>query len=53
MWPTPEITQKFYASRQQSAFRGDDLGAVVEHLGYYCDLQSLHSEDAITWNFLM
>jgi len=50
VWPAPEITQKLYASRQQRAFRGNNLRAVVEHLGYYCDLQSIHSEDAITWN---
>ena len=51
VWPTPEITQKLYASRQRQAFRGNDLEVVVKQLGYYCDLQSLHSEDAITWNF--
>ena len=50
VWPPPEITQKLYASRQQRAYRDNDLEAVVQHLGYYCDLQSLHSEDAITWS---
>lgn len=47
-WPPPEILQKFYQSRQGTAFDGAD---VAEHFGYYCDLQSLNSEDAITWSF--
>jgi hypothetical protein len=50
VWPTPEITQKLHKSRHQTAYRHDDLDAVVTKLGYYCDLQSVHSEDAITWN---
>ena len=50
VWPTPEIIQKLYKSRQQRAYTHDDLHAVIKQLGYYCDLQSLHSEDAITWN---
>lgn len=49
-WPPPEIVQKFYKSRQSRAFEGKDLEIATSGLGYYCDLQSLHSEDAITWS---
>lgn len=50
-WPPPEILQKLYRSRQETSFEGADLRTVTRRLGYYCDLQSLHSEDAITWSF--
>jgi hypothetical protein len=49
-WPTAEIVQKLYQSRQESAFSGENLVIVKSVLGYYSDLQSLHSEDAITWS---
>jgi hypothetical protein len=49
-WPPPEILQKLYQSRQVRAFHGDDLRVATETLGYYTDLQSVHSEDAITWS---
>jgi hypothetical protein len=49
-WPPPEIIQKLYKSRQSRAFEGKDLAIATSDLGYYCDLQSLHSEDAITWS---
>jgi hypothetical protein len=49
-WPTPEILQKLYQSRQIRAFSGDQLAACTSGIGYYCDLQSIHSEDAITWS---
>lgn len=49
-WPPPEIIQKLYKSRQSRAFEGKDLEIATSGLGYYCDLQSLHSEDAITWS---
>ena len=45
-WPPPEIVQKLYKSRQSRAFDGKDLDVATSGLGYYCDLQSLHSEDA-------
>lgn len=50
-WPTPELLQKYYAS---SRFRGKtpaDSALAASGLGYYSDLQSLNSEDAITWSF--
>lgn len=49
-WPPPEIVQKLYKSRQERSFMGLNLQAARYGLGYYCDLQSLHSEDAITWS---
>lgn len=48
--PAPEILQKLYKSRQERAFAGEDRVACEAGLGYYCDLQSIHSEDAITWS---
>ncbi len=50
VWPPPEVLQKLYRSRQERAFSGNDLDAVTSKLGYYSDLQSMHSEDAVTWN---
>ena len=49
-WPPPEIVQKLYQSRQVRAFQGAQYSICTKKLGYYCDLQSLHSEDAITWS---
>ena len=50
-WPPPELLQKLYAS---SRFRGrtpEDDEAATRLLGHYSDLQSLNSEDAVTWSF--
>jgi len=49
-WPPPEIVQKLYQSRQALAFEDTDRDLATQRLGFYCDLQSLHSEDAITWS---
>jgi len=49
-WPPPEIIQKLYKSRQGQAFDNHQLAICESGLGYYCDLQSLNSEDAITWS---
>jgi hypothetical protein len=49
-WPPAEIVQKLYQSRQIRAFEEDNLTACTSGVGYYCDLQSIHSEDAITWS---
>ena len=49
-WPTPEVLQKLYRSPQTRAFSQEQLAVCTSGLGYYCDLQSLHSEDAITWS---
>lgn len=50
-WPPPELVQKFYQSYQARAYSGADATAVTRELGYYSDLQSLHSEDVLTWSF--
>jgi hypothetical protein len=49
-WPPPEIVQKLYQSRQLRTFVGTEAQLCTSGLGFYCDLQSLHSEDAITWS---
>lgn len=49
-WPTSEVLQKLYQSNHTNAFHGDQLETCKAGIGYYCDLQSLHSEDAITWS---
>jgi hypothetical protein len=49
-WPPSEVVQKLYNSRQQRAFSGEELRKATEFLGYYSVLQSMHSEDAITWS---
>jgi hypothetical protein len=49
-WPAPELIQKIYQSRQIRAFSGDDQQLATATLGFYSDLQSIHSEDAITWS---
>ena len=49
-WPPAEVLQKLYLSHHVKAFAGADLEKATRSLGYYCDLQSIHSEDAITWS---
>jgi len=49
-WPPPEIVQKLYKSNHIRDFSDDEQAICNSGLGYYCDLQSLHSEDAITWS---
>jgi len=50
VWPPPEITQKLYKSGHLRDFPEDDHSALQSCLGFYCDLQSIRSEDAITWS---
>ena len=50
-WPPPSIVQKLHRSRHGDRFRDEIKAQAAEKLGFYCDLQSLHSEDAITWSF--
>src|SRR4051794_12934946 len=49
-WPAPELIQKIYQSRQVRAFSGNEHRLATATLGFYSDLQSIHSEDAITWS---
>lgn len=51
LWPPPEITQKLYHSDHLRDFPEEDHAALKSHLGFYCDLQSIQSEDAITWSY--
>ena len=50
-WPPPELLQKLYASDRWRGKTPEDDASVRSCLGHYCDLQSLNSEDAITWSF--
>ena len=50
-WPPPEILQKLYASERWRGRTDQDTESVSSCLGHYTDLQSLNSEDAITWSF--
>jgi hypothetical protein len=49
-WPPAELIQKLYQSRQVRAFRDADLAGAKSKHGFYSDLQSLNSEDALTWS---
>ena len=49
-WPAPELIHKIYQSRQVRAFSGANQQLATAALGFYSDLQSIHSEDAITWS---
>jgi hypothetical protein len=51
-WPPPELVQKLYQSRQVRAYRDSDRVIATAALGYYSDLQSIHSEDAVSWSLL-
>jgi len=49
-WPPPEIAQKLYASKQLDHFPSSTHTILTGDLGFYCDLQSVNSEDVFTWN---
>jgi hypothetical protein len=48
---TAPVVQKLYGSRQSRAFIGDELPAATKRRGFYSDLQSVNSEDAITSSY--
>jgi hypothetical protein len=50
-WPPPALRPKLKRSSQISAFDPPGSAELQEFLGFYCDLQSIASEDAITWGF--
>ncbi|HUY34917.1 MAG TPA: hypothetical protein VMV69_19375 [Pirellulales bacterium] len=50
-WPSAPVIQKLFVSNQLNAFEPADHRTLTDRLGYYCNLQSIHSEDAITWSF--
>ena len=49
-WPPPELTQKLCRADRASFFDPDEFEKLASPLGYYSDLQSVHSEDALTWS---
>jgi hypothetical protein len=49
-WPHPDIVKKLYRSDQNQVFRESERLRLSSVLGFCCDLQSLRSEDAITWS---
>jgi len=49
-WPPAEIVQKLYQSSQVKAYNDVNKSYVTQCLGYYTDLQSINSEDALTWS---
>jgi hypothetical protein len=52
-WPPPAVVQKLYRAKRgdAAAFPEADRERLRAGLGHYCDLQSVHSEDVLTWNF--
>ena len=50
IWPHPDIVKKLYKSNRINAFFEKDIPRLRKVLGFYCDLQSMRSEDAITWS---
>ena len=50
-WPPSELLQKLYGSDRWRGKTEEDDRLARAALGHYSDLQSLNSEDAITWSF--
>jgi hypothetical protein len=50
VFPTAELTSKLTKSGHGSDFADENRRELEADLGYYCDLQSIKSEDAITWS---
>lgn len=48
--PHPDIVKKLYKSKHSEDFDERAFSELSKKLGFYCDLQSLRSEDAITWS---
>lgn len=48
--PPPELVQKLSKSDKYIHFYPEDQPLITRHLGYYTDLQSAHSEDAMVWS---
>ncbi len=49
-WPYPDILTKLEQSNHIRDYQKNDIWDLRRHLGFYCDLQSVNSEDAITWS---
>src|SRR5436190_43834 len=51
-WPTPSVAQKLCRNiGHEEAFDAEARQLLTRQLGFYSDLQSLHSEDAISWSY--
>src|SRR5215207_9806955 len=51
-WPPPALVMQLGEGEPSRYPFSDDLRAQMSiQLGHYCELQSINSEDAITWNF--
>ena len=50
VWPHPFIAKKLRRANRARSFAKDDYDKLSTKLGFYCDLQSLRSEDALTWS---
>jgi hypothetical protein len=48
--PPPELVQKLAKSDKYIHFYPEDQPLITRQLGYYTDLQSAHSEDAMVWS---
>jgi hypothetical protein len=49
-WPHPDVVKKLYQSNHIHDFDEPERHELTREIGFYCDLQSLRSEDAITWS---
>lgn len=50
VFPTIEIISKLYKSKHLKDYSDESQKFLTKELGYYSDLQSIKSEDAITWS---
>src|SRR4051812_25259492 len=50
-WPPPSLITRLVADDEQPAkWSAETRALVTERLGFYCRLQSINSEDAMTWS---
>ena len=49
-WPPVELVSKFYKSEHLKDYEEKYHEELIKELGYYCDLASIKSEDAIAWS---
>ncbi|MBK9290275.1 MAG: hypothetical protein IPM52_01375 [Bacteroidetes bacterium] len=50
IWPPIEIVGRLYKSNHLDDFDNSVQSELIKELGYYTDLQSINSEDALTWS---
>jgi hypothetical protein len=49
-WPPCQLKKKLSASGSIRFFTDDDQSLLTKSTGHYCSLQSINSEDAMTWS---